>query len=178
MNVNWNDANAFCSWLARKIRKAARLPLEAEWEYACRAGSVTTYYSGNDAETLIKVGNVADGAAKKKFQDWDSTIAAEDGYVFTAPVGQFLANRFGLYDMHGNAWGWCQDWYGPYGDLSAKEPVREDAIVDKNYRVMQRRHKHLSQLISCGSGSKVKRTPHRTSRNNTVDGGGFAFSTS
>jgi sulfatase modifying factor 1 len=143
VNVTWNDANAFCRWLARRTKKAVRLPTEAEWEYACRAGSATRFYSGDDAETLAKVGNVADGTAKKKFPDWDSTIAAEDGYVFTAPVGQFRANRFGLYDMHGNVWEWCQDWLGPYGDLSAKDPVREDY---KGVRVMR-------------GGSWGKRTP-------------------
>jgi formylglycine-generating enzyme required for sulfatase activity len=134
VNVTWNDAEAFCRWLARRIKRAVRLPTEAEWEYSCRAGSATRFYSGEDAETLARVGNVADTTAKRKFPDWQSTIAAEDGYVFTAPVGRFLANRFGLHDLHGNAWEWCQDWLGPYGDLSAKDPVREDP---KEVRVMR-----------------------------------------
>ena len=131
MNVTWNDAKAFCHWLGERTKKAARLPTEAEWEYACRAGSMTRFYSGNDPETLVKVGNVADGTAKKKFPDWDGTIAAEDGYVFTSPVGKFLPNRFGLYDMLGNVWEWCQDWYGPRRDLSAKDPLRESPINGK-----------------------------------------------
>jgi formylglycine-generating enzyme required for sulfatase activity len=125
VNVTWNDATAFCRWLAQRTRKPVRLPTEAEWEYACRAGSTTRFYSGEDPETLARVGNVADGSAKKKFPDWQSTIAAEDGYVFTAPVGQFRPNRFGLYDMHGNVWEWCQDWLGPYRDLSAKDPLQD-----------------------------------------------------
>ena len=83
---------------------------------------------------LAKVGNVAYRTAKTKFPDWQSTIAAEDGYVFTAPVGKFLANRFGVHDLHGNVWEWCQDWLGPYGDLSAKDHVREDS---KGVRVMR-----------------------------------------
>ena len=136
VNVTLNDANAFCRWLAQRTKKAVRLPTEAEWEYACRAGSATRFYSGEDAETLAKVGNVADGTAKEKFPDWQSTIAAKDGYVFTAPVGQFRANRFGLYDMHGNVWEWCQDWLGPYRNLSAKDPV-QDSIKDKGVRVMR-----------------------------------------
>jgi len=128
VNVTWNDADAFCHWLAQRIKQTVRLPTEAEWEYACRAGSTTRFYTGDDPEGLVKVGNVADGTAKKKFPDWDSTVAAEDGYVFSSPVGTFLANSFGLYDMHGNAWEWCQDWYGPYADLSAQNPVREDPL--------------------------------------------------
>ena len=85
--VSWNDAVAFCEWLSKKEGKTYRLPTEAEWEYACRAGTTTRYYSGDDPETLAKVGNVADATAKAKFPDWKYTIKASDGYVFTAPVG-------------------------------------------------------------------------------------------
>jgi sulfatase modifying factor 1 len=156
VNVSWNDANAFCHWLAQRTKKTVRLPTEAEWEYACRAGSPARFYSGDDPEALVKVGNVADGTAKRKFPDWDSTIAAEDGYVFTSPVGRFLANRFGLCDMHGNAWEWCQDWYGPYGGLSAKDPVREGALKIPG-RVMR-------------GGGFGKRTPRITSAARRVAG--------
>ena len=67
VNVSWNDAVAFCQWLSRKEGKTFRLPTEAEWEYACRAGTTTHYYSGDDPETLAKVGNIADAAVKAKF---------------------------------------------------------------------------------------------------------------
>jgi sulfatase modifying factor 1 len=112
VNVSWNDAVAFCEWLSRKEGKTYRLPTEAQWEYACRAGTTTRYYSGDDPETLAKVGNVADAVFKAKVPDWKYTIKASDGYVFTSPVGSFKPNAFGLYDMHGNAWQWCSDWYG------------------------------------------------------------------
>ena len=102
--VSWNDAIAFCNWLSKKGGKTYRLPTEAEWEYACRAGTKTRYYSGDDPETLATVGNVGDAAAKASFPDWKGTIKANDGYVFTSPVGKFKPNPFGLYDMHGNAW--------------------------------------------------------------------------
>ncbi len=111
VNVSWNDATAFCEWLSRKEGQTYRLPTEAEWEYACKAGTTTVYQSGDDPETLAKVGNIADGTAKAKFSSWSDTISARDGYVFTAPVGRFSANAFGLYDMHGNAYEWCSDWY-------------------------------------------------------------------
>jgi sulfatase modifying factor 1 len=135
VNVSWNDAVAFCRWLAQKSGKAVRLPTEAEWEYACRAGTTTRFSSGDDAETLADVGNVADGTAKKKFSYW-TTIQAEDGYVFTAPVGKFRPNKFGLFDMHGNAWEWCQDWYGPYNGLELKDPLRTEK-VDYTARVLR-----------------------------------------
>ena len=91
VNVSWNDAAAFCKWLSRKEGTTYRLPTEAEWEYACRAGTTTRYSSGDDPETLAKAGNVADAAAKAKFPDWTWTIKASDGYVFTSPVGSFQA---------------------------------------------------------------------------------------
>jgi formylglycine-generating enzyme required for sulfatase activity len=128
VNVSWNDAVAFCKWLSKKENKTYRLPTEAEWEYACRAGTTTRYYSGDDPETLAKVGNVADAAAKAKFPDWKCTIKANDGYVFTAPVGKFEPNAFGLYDMHGNAWQWCADWYG--ADYYAKSPADDPTGPD------------------------------------------------
>ena len=124
VNVSWNDAVAFCKWLSKKEHKNYRLPTEAEWEYACRAGTTTRYYSGDDPETLAKVGNVADASAKAKFSDWKYTINARDGYVFTSPVGKFKPNAFGLYDMHGNVWEWCADWYGHeyYAASPANDP--------------------------------------------------------
>jgi len=129
INVSWNDAVEYCKWLSKKEGKTYRLPTEAEWEYACRAGTTTRYYSGDDPETLAKVGNVADAAAEAQFPDRTRTIRASDGYVFTAPVGQFKPNAFGLYDMHGNAFEWCADWYGKdyYGKSPADDPKGPDA---------------------------------------------------
>ena len=69
VNVSWNDAVAFCKWLSRREGKTYRLPTEAEWEYACRAGTTTRYSSGDDPETLAEVGNVADATAKAKFPE-------------------------------------------------------------------------------------------------------------
>ncbi len=101
VNVSWNDAQEFITWLSRKEGKTYRLPTEAEWEYACRAGTKTAYFCGDDLEGLAAVANTADGTAKEKYPEW-TTIAARDGYVYTAPVGRFRANAFALYDMHGN----------------------------------------------------------------------------
>ncbi len=122
VNVTWNDAVAFCQWLSRKEGKTYRLPTEAEWEYACRAGTTTRYQVGEDPEGLAVVGNLADGTAHEKFPDWVA-IAARDGYVFTAPVGRFTPNAWGLLDMHGNVWEWCSDWYAKdyYGRSAAED---------------------------------------------------------
>ena len=129
VNVSWNDAVAFCKWFSKKENKTYRLPTEAEWEYACRAGTTTRYYSGDDPETLAKVANVADAAAKAKFPDWKYTIKANDGCVFTAPAGKFKPNAFGLYDMHGNAWQWCADWRGAeyYAASPTDDPTGPDS---------------------------------------------------
>ena len=119
-NVSWNDAVAFCKWLVGKDRKTYRLPTEAEWEYACRAGTRTAYYHGDDPEGLAKVGNVPDASLKRIMSQATRVIKADDGYAFAAPVGQFKPNEYGLYDMHGNVWEWCQDRYG--ADYYAKPP--------------------------------------------------------
>ena len=125
--VSWNDALAFCKWLSEKEGYTYRLPTEAEWEYSCRAGTTTRYYSGDDPEMLAKVANIADAAFKAKdLPDWfGGTIRANDGYVFTAPVGRFAPNAFGLYDMHGNATQWCADWHdsGYYARSPKDDPV-------------------------------------------------------
>jgi formylglycine-generating enzyme required for sulfatase activity len=136
VNVSWNDAVAFCNWLSKKESKTYRLPTEAEWEYACRAGTTTRYYSGDDPETLAKVGNVADAALKAKFPDLKYTLKASDDYVFTAPVGSFKPNALGLFDMHGNAFQWCADWYGAeyYAASPVDDPTGPDSGTDRVLR--------------------------------------------
>jgi formylglycine-generating enzyme required for sulfatase activity len=125
--VSWNDAVAFCQWLTGKEGKQYRLPTEAEWEYACRAGTTTQYWCGDDPEGLAQVANVADATVKAKL-NLKFTIRGNDGYTFTSPVGSFRPNPFGLYDMHGNAWQWCADWYDEryYGASPADDPKGPD----------------------------------------------------
>jgi formylglycine-generating enzyme required for sulfatase activity len=120
VNVNWDDAVAFCDWLSRKEGKRYRLPTEAEWEYACRAGTKTPRYNGKDSERLVEVANVAD-ASMREIYYLPQGLPGSDGYPFTAPVGQFEPNRFGLYDMYGNVCEWCSDWLDDA--YYAKSPV-------------------------------------------------------
>lgn len=125
VNVTWNDAVAFCAWLTRQEGIEYRLPTEAEWEYACRAGTETMFFYGDDPEGLARVGNVADGTAKSKWKNYSSFdyLEARDEHIFTAPVGEYRVNAFGLYDMHGNVYEWCSDWYGDYESGLAVDPT-------------------------------------------------------
>jgi len=110
--VSWYGATAYCQWLTQKSGKTYRLPTEAEWEYAAGNGSRHTKYSWGDGNPSGKNGgNVADMTAKRKFSDWTIFEGYDDGYVYAAPVGSFNPNSLGLYDMSGNVWEWCSDWY-------------------------------------------------------------------
>jgi uncharacterized protein (TIGR02996 family) len=122
VQVSWNDARQFCKWLSQKEGQCYRLPTEAEWEYSCRAGTTTRFYHGDDLDGLASVGNVLDNSTQKQFPNWNFGIGSENGYVFTAPVGQFRPNGFGLYDMHGNVWEWCQDWSDRYSTEAQQDP--------------------------------------------------------
>jgi formylglycine-generating enzyme required for sulfatase activity len=127
--VSWNDAVAFCDWLTKAERRRGkissgdvyRLPTEAEWEYACRAGTTTRTFWGNDEKSAGRYANVPDRTAKRKWKGW-KTMEANDGHAITAPVGSFRPNPFGLYDMIGNVDEWCRDWYGLYGRGAATDP--------------------------------------------------------
>lgn len=126
VNVTWNDALAMSRWLGEKEGVKYRLPTEAEWEYAARAGTKTRYYSGNDVKTLLKVANLFDADAKKNWQKWEVyTLEGHDGFEFTAPVGSFAPNAFGLYDIHGNVWEWCADWYDE--NYYSRSPLNDPA---------------------------------------------------
>jgi formylglycine-generating enzyme required for sulfatase activity len=109
-NIAWNDAVAFCQALTERVGRTFRLPSEAEWEYGCKAGGGDTAYSfGNDAGTLSQYAWYIDNSGG-----------------FTHPVGQKLPNAFGLYDVHGNVWEWCQD---PYHATYADAPTDGSAWV-------------------------------------------------
>ncbi len=117
--VSWLDAEEFCLRLSAHTQREYRLPSEAEWEYACRAGTITPFHFGQTISAEV---------ANYRAQDWeinDKTYSGKYGAgelgefrENTTPVGSFkVANNFGLFDMHGNVWEWCQDhWYSDYQD--------------------------------------------------------------
>jgi formylglycine-generating enzyme required for sulfatase activity len=103
--VSWEDATEFCKKASERTGSVVRLPTEAEWEFACRAGTETTYNTCDDEADLDKAAWY-DGNSKNT----------------THPVGQKAANAWGAYDMHGNAWEWCADWYEAYKPGAVVDP--------------------------------------------------------
>ncbi|MHC4620726.1 MAG: formylglycine-generating enzyme family protein, partial [Planctomycetota bacterium] len=114
--VSWEDANGFCMWLSQREGQPYRLPTEAEWEYACRAGTTTNYYTGDTLPVEYE-----------KHQ-----VETSGPYPVDLLVGQTPPNLWGVYDMHGNVEEWCNDWYGPYEEGHQSDPVGR---VDGRFRV-------------------------------------------
>lgn len=117
INVSWKDAQAYCAWLSLQTGLRYRLPSEAEWEYACRAGTTTPFHFGERLRTdqANFDGNFTyNGSTKDEYR------------AKTVPVGSFAPNDFGLHDMHGNVWEWCEDtWHDNYRGAPADGSVWE-----------------------------------------------------
>jgi formylglycine-generating enzyme required for sulfatase activity len=124
--VSWAEAQAYVAWLSGKTGRHYRLPTEAEWEYAARAGSTTVYPWGNEASHAFA--NYGAEAC------CTGAVAGRDKWVNTSPVGSFPPNAFGLYDMIGNVWQWTQDCYEP---SLARRPKDASAVdrQDCTFRV-------------------------------------------
>jgi sulfatase modifying factor 1 len=114
VHVSWNDAQAMIRWLAEKTKSQYLLPTEAQWEWACRAGTRTARFWGSQPEDTCRYANVADRSAQERIPGIKAH-GCTDGFPFTAPTGSFAANGYGLYDMLGNVWEWCLDVYNPTG---------------------------------------------------------------
>jgi formylglycine-generating enzyme required for sulfatase activity len=113
--VSWYDCQEFISKLRCKDKRSYRLPTEAEWEYSCRAGTTTCFHFGNTISTDQanydgRIYSPSDGKRRGVFRDG------------TTPVDMFPANSWGLYDLHGNVYQWCQDWYGDYPNSEVTDP--------------------------------------------------------
>jgi formylglycine-generating enzyme required for sulfatase activity len=154
--VSWYDAIEFCARLSKlsKLRgREYRLPSEAEWEYACRAGTTTPFYFG---ETIT--GELANYNAGYTYADEPKGKSREE----TTPVGQFPPNAFGLYDMHGNVWEWCLDpWHDSYqrktqtdSEVWDEEQSEEQYLLNKN-NVIQLLSDKRTRVLRGGSWSNI-----------------------
>jgi formylglycine-generating enzyme required for sulfatase activity len=120
--VSWQDATAYVRWLSQRTGRKYRLLTEAEWEYAARAGTTTARFWGDDGNRSCEYANGADVSTKARVPGagtWTVT-SCNDRYAYTAPVGMYRANAFGLYDMLGNVEEWTQDcWNANYSNAPA-----------------------------------------------------------
>jgi formylglycine-generating enzyme required for sulfatase activity len=125
-SVKWEETRQFCVRVGERsgLKGRGGLPSEAEWEFAYRAGTTTKFYFGTKDDAIVEFGNMSDAARKRAEPEATGTAKWDDGYPFTAPVGKFLPNAFGLFDMAGNANEWVQDWYGSYRSLPKSDPVQ------------------------------------------------------
>ncbi len=133
--VSWNDAQAYCKWRSEKESRTYRLPTEAEWEYAARAGTQTWYSWGDRPDDAYQFANVADSSLERAFPETTyyqrsyglDSDGCSDGFVFTAPVGSLKPNPWELHDMHGNVWEWCEDiWQEDYYEILLQDYEREE----------------------------------------------------
>jgi formylglycine-generating enzyme required for sulfatase activity len=129
--VSWYGARAYCKWLKETTGKGFRLPTEAEWEYAAGGGNVGqrhAFAGTNTERSLYRYANFAD---KNTDYSW-STKSQNDNYAYTAPIGKYLPNELGIYDMSGNVWEWCEDtWHSNYQNA----PINGSAWIDEKSNI-------------------------------------------
>ena len=146
--VSWQDAARFCQWLSLQEKKTYRLPTEAEWEYACRAGTSTAYSTGDTLPAAFE-----NNATECWYPDPESKHEARGPVALL--VAQTPANPWGLFDMHGNVEEWCLDWYGPYETGPQTDPVGR---ADGDFRVA-RGGSHSTELRYLRSANRSGALP-------------------
>lgn len=131
--VSWSDAVAFGEWLSKKEGRTYRLPTEAEWEYACRAGTTTFFHAGDKLPEGFQKWFSDTGYRERYFPDGKLPVEYQTGKR-TLQVAQTPPNAWGLFDMHGNVAEWCHDWYGPYVAGDQTDPL---GYNDGDFRVIR-----------------------------------------
>lgn len=124
VHVTWEDAQAYARWLSEQTGERYRLPTEAEWEYAARGGTQSSRFWGDEPALACRYANGADLTAVERYPEF-VVHPCRDGYLGIAPVGSFQPNPFGMYDMLGNVWEWCEDhWQVNYRGAPADGSAR------------------------------------------------------
>jgi uncharacterized protein (TIGR02996 family) len=126
--VSWEDARAFCAALSGATGRRVELPSEAEWEYACRAGTTAHYHFGDVIDT-----DLVNYDGNDSWNDSPKGTYREE----TTGVGLFPPNPWGLFDMHGNVWEWCADEYAPYTSDERTDPVGKSVNSNNSFRLMR-----------------------------------------
>jgi formylglycine-generating enzyme required for sulfatase activity len=147
--VSWNDAQAFIKWLSKKEGRTYGLPTEAEWEYACRAGTTTPFAFGN----CLSTDQANYGGIDSMFSNCKSSYRLNRKKP--VPVATLAANSWRLFDMHGNVAEWCEDWYGPYPSGRATDPKGPSSGTD---RVLRGCH-WLNTASECRSAKRFSFPP-------------------
>lgn len=161
-SVTWSEARMFCSKLSalkaeKKAGRKYRLPTEAEWEFACRAGTATNYSTGDLFESLRWYANLGDNVRKPDGDNPGPSIWFDD-YRYASPVGQFRPNRFGLYDMHGNVAEWCHDRYD--SEYYQNSPDLDPTGAREGERRVVRGGSHRSHPDMCRSAYRRNHSPN------------------
>ena len=154
--VSWHDAVHFCEWLSQKEGLPYRLPTEAEWEYACRAGTTTLFHTGDSLPEEFQ-NNVGESWYPDPDRIPEGRTLEDD--IVPIHVGRTPPNPWGLYDMHGNVEEWCSDWYGPYEAAPQTDPVGR---ADGDFRVT-RGGSHSTKLFYLRSANRMGTLPDDTS---------------
>ena len=163
--VSWHDAKAFCEALSSRTGRLVCLPTEAEWEYACRAGTKTRFSFGDSDAALYRYGNYCD-ASNTSGLNWKDK-KHNDGHDKTAPVGSYSPNAWGLYDMHGNVWEWCSDWYGKDYYAKANNSRDPEGPSSGSCRVIRGGSWSIGARF-CRSAYRIRNYPGRTASSGFV----------
>jgi formylglycine-generating enzyme required for sulfatase activity len=164
--LSWTDIQPYLAWISMRSGQRYRLPSEAEWEYAARAGLESQYSWGNLVEPACEQANSFDRAGHRGHPQWGWQIECNDRYASSAPVGRFPPNAFGLHDMLGNVWEWVADcWHADY----------EGAPTDGSAWLGEGCRKHVNRGGGWGNHPRTLRLSNRDADETASRSDGLGF---